>query len=107
MKRALDEFIIEGVKTTIPFHKLVLGKRQFLRGNATTSFIENNSIMEELKGIKERKKEQLPKQKKVLIVTTAVAQYLSKKQKSINNKGSNPWVIAARQESMNEGSLEE
>ncbi|MBI2656795.1 acetyl-CoA carboxylase biotin carboxylase subunit [Candidatus Woesearchaeota archaeon] len=104
MKRALGEFIIEGVKTTIPFHQLVLGKRQFLRGNATTSFIENNRIMEELKGLKQ-KKEFLPKEKKVLIVTTAVSQYLAKKQ-SINYK-TNPWVMAARQEAMNEGSFEE
>ena len=106
MKRALDEFIIEGVKTTIPFHQLVLGKRQFLRGNATTSFIESNSIMDELKGIKQ-KKETLPKEKKVLIVTTAVAQYLAKKQNGVNNRKMNPWVMAARQESMNEGSFEE
>lgn len=107
MKRALDEFIIEGVTTTIPFHQLVLSKRQFLRGNVTTSFIENNRIMEELKGLKP-KKEVLPKDKKVLIVTTAVSQYLAKKQNGVHNNGKiNPWVMAARQEAMNEGSLEE
>lgn len=104
MKRALGEFIIEGVKTTIPFHEAVISKRQFLRGNVTTSFIDNNRILEELKGIK-AKKEELPKEKKVLIVTTAIAKYLSKKQD--NGKKANPWVIAARQEAMNEGSLEE
>ena len=107
MKRALDEFIIEGVKTTIPFHQLVLSKRQFLRGNVTTSFIENNDIIEELKGIKP-KKDVLPKDKKVLIVTTAVAQYLAKKQNGVHNNGKiNPWVMAARQEAMSEGSVEE
>ena len=104
MKISLGEFIIEGVKTTIPFHQLVLGKRQFLRGNVTTSFIENNKIIEELKGFKSKKKEELPKEKKVLIVTTAVAQYLSKK--SASNKP-NSWIMAARQEAMNEGTLEE
>ncbi len=107
MKRALGEFIIEGVKTTIPFHKSILSKRQFLRGNVTTSFIENNRIMEELKGLKQ-KKEALPKDKKVIIVTTAVAQYLAKKQQGISDKSKiNPWVMAARQEAMNGGSLEE
>ncbi|MBI2101944.1 acetyl-CoA carboxylase biotin carboxylase subunit [Candidatus Woesearchaeota archaeon] len=105
MRRALDEFIIEGVKTTTPFHKLVLSKRQFLKGNVATSFIENNMIMEELKGLKQ-KKEALPKEKKVLIVTTAVAQYLAKKQDTPGKK-INPWVMAARQEAMNEGSFEE
>ena len=106
MKRALAEFIIEGVKTTIPFHQSVLSKRQFLRGNVTTSFIDNNGIIEELKEIKP-KKEILPKEKKILIVTTAVAQYLAKKQQSSINKKINPWITAARQESMSEGSLEE
>ena len=106
MKRSLGEFIIEGVKTTIPFHQLVLSKRQFLRGNVTTSFIENNRIMEELKGLKP-KKEELTKEKKVLIVTTAVSQYLAKKQNNTNNKKANPWVMAARQDAMNEGLLEE
>ena len=104
MKRSLGEFIIEGVKTTIPFHKAVLNKRQFIRGNVTTSFIENNMIMEELKGTKPIK-EDLSKEKKVLIVTTAVSQYIARKQ-SIGYKV-NPWVMAARQEAMNEGSLEE
>jgi len=103
MKRALDEYIIEGVKTTIPFHKIVLSKRQFLKGNITTSFIENNKILEELKQIKP-KKEELPREKKILIVTTAVNQYLKTKQ--VNNKP-NPWVMAARQEALNEGSFEE
>ena len=106
MKRSLGEFIIEGVKTTIPFHQLVLSKRQFLRGNVTTSFIENNKIVEELKGLKP-KKEELTKEKKVIIVTTAVSQYLAKKQNNTNNKKANPWVMAARQEAMNEGLLEE
>ena len=107
MKRSLREFIVEGVKTTIPFHQSVLTRRQFLRGNVTTSFIENNKIMEELKTIKP-KKEALPKEKKVLIVTTAVSQYLAKKQQSMNNKQKvNPWVMTARQEAMNEGSFEE
>lgn len=107
MKRALSEFMIEGVKTTIPFHQIVLSKRQFLRGSTSTSFIENNKVMEELKVIK-HKKEALPKEKKVLIVTTAVSQYLAKKQQGVNSRSKiNPWVMAARQEAMNEGSFEE
>ena len=39
MKRALNEYIIEGVKTTIPFHKKVLNNRTFLDGKANTSFL--------------------------------------------------------------------
>ena len=104
MRRALDEFIIEGITTTIPFHNLVLSKRQFLKGNVTTSFIENNLVIEELKDTKP-KKEALSKEKKVLIVTTAVAQYFAKNQG--NSHKISPWVMAARQEALNEGSFEE
>ena len=40
MKRALGEFVIEGVKTTIPFHQRILEDNDFLAGNITTHFIE-------------------------------------------------------------------
>jgi acetyl-CoA carboxylase biotin carboxylase subunit len=40
MSRALDEFVIEGVKTTIPFHKKVLRHKDFLDGKFTTRFAE-------------------------------------------------------------------
>jgi len=40
MKRALDEFIIEPIKTTIPFHKRVLNDPSFLRGKFYTDFVE-------------------------------------------------------------------
>lgn len=40
MKRALDEFIIEGIRTTIPFHKKVLSDPDFAKGEITTGFIE-------------------------------------------------------------------
>ncbi len=41
MRRALDEFIIEGVKTTIPFHKIIFSNTNFIGGNYDTSFVEN------------------------------------------------------------------
>ncbi|MCI0496235.1 acetyl-CoA carboxylase biotin carboxylase subunit [candidate division KSB1 bacterium] len=40
MKRALDEFIIEGVATTIPFHKRVMNDIDFQQGNFDTKYIE-------------------------------------------------------------------
>ncbi|MCS7017858.1 MAG: acetyl-CoA carboxylase biotin carboxylase subunit [Cytophagales bacterium] len=41
MKRALQEFVIEGVKTTIPFHIKLMDDPQFRAGNFTTKFLEN------------------------------------------------------------------
>jgi acetyl-CoA carboxylase biotin carboxylase subunit len=40
MKRALDEYIIEGVKTTIPFHQKLMANEDFNKGNFTTKFME-------------------------------------------------------------------
>ena len=40
MKRALDEYIIEGVKTTIPFHQKLMENKAFNSGNFTTKFMD-------------------------------------------------------------------
>ena len=40
MSRALDEFIIRGIKTTIPLHKIILQDPNFRRGRYSTAFIE-------------------------------------------------------------------
>ena len=40
MKRALDEFVIEGIKTTIPFHRQLMDEPDYVAGNYTTAFME-------------------------------------------------------------------
>lgn len=40
MSRALDEYIIEGIKTTIPFHKRIMANKEFIEGNFDTGFLE-------------------------------------------------------------------
>ncbi|HEX8504105.1 MAG TPA: acetyl-CoA carboxylase biotin carboxylase subunit [Hymenobacter sp.] len=42
MKRALSEFVVEGVKTTIPFHLALMDNAQFNEGNFTTAFLEQS-----------------------------------------------------------------
>lgn len=42
MRRALDEIVIEGVKTTIPFHKMMMEHPKFLRGDFDTKFIDTH-----------------------------------------------------------------
>ena len=44
MKRALDEFIIEGIKTTIPFHRQLMDHPDYVSGNYTTKFMEDFEI---------------------------------------------------------------
>ncbi len=49
MKRALDEFVIEGVKTTIPFHRQLMDNPDFIAGNYTTKFMEDFKLDEQYK----------------------------------------------------------
>ena len=47
MKRALDEFVIEGIKTTIPFHRQLMDHPDYISGDYTTKFMED-FIMESI-----------------------------------------------------------
>jgi acetyl-CoA carboxylase biotin carboxylase subunit len=40
MSRALSEYVIEGIKTTIPFHQQLMRNEDFIKGNFTTKFLE-------------------------------------------------------------------
>ena len=40
MRRALDEFVVEGVHTTVPFHRQLMDNEDFIKGNFTTKFLE-------------------------------------------------------------------
>lgn len=46
MKRALDEFVIEGIKTTIPFHRQLMDEPDYIAGNYTTKFMEGFKMNE-------------------------------------------------------------
>ncbi len=45
MERALSEYVIEGVKTTIPFHLQLMRNEDFRKGNFTTKFIESFKLV--------------------------------------------------------------
>ena len=44
MKRALDEYVIDGVTTTIPFHRELLDHERFVNGEISTDFVENEFV---------------------------------------------------------------
>ncbi len=46
MKRALDEFIIEGIKTTVPFHRQLMDHPDYVAGDYTTKFMETFEMQE-------------------------------------------------------------
>ena len=95
MKRALSEYIILGVKTTIPFHKAVLRNPNFISGNLNTHFIDNykesideemvNVIAEDLEYVNKLKSTFMPA-KKIAAISAAVGNYLTAANKEIQKK---------------------
>jgi acetyl/propionyl-CoA carboxylase alpha subunit len=46
-RRALQEFVLTGPKTTIPFHRALLEEPDFIKGRISTSFIQDHpSLLE-------------------------------------------------------------
>ena len=84
MKRALSEYIILGVKTTIPFHKAILRNPNFISGNLNTHFIDtykkgielemNNVIAEDVEYVNRLKSTFMPG-KKIAAISAAVGSY--------------------------------
>ncbi|PIF03534.1 MAG: acetyl-CoA carboxylase biotin carboxylase subunit [Arcobacter sp.] len=48
MKRALNEFEVEGIRTTIPFHKKMMENPDFISNNYDTKYLENYKSLEDL-----------------------------------------------------------
>jgi acetyl-CoA carboxylase biotin carboxylase subunit len=47
LQRALDEFVIEGINTTIPFHQQLLRDENFRKGVYTTKFMEDFELVKD------------------------------------------------------------
>jgi acetyl-CoA carboxylase biotin carboxylase subunit len=43
-RRALEQFVVEGVKTTIPLHRAILNNDKFIRGDISTRFMDKFSM---------------------------------------------------------------
>ena len=99
MRGALKEYLITGVKTTIPFHLAVMHNKNFVNGQVTTSFIKQNDIINHIKKYFSEDRKELANGQKVILVTTAVSKYMEKKNGYSNNKP-NAWVMSGRQELM-------
>jgi acetyl-CoA carboxylase biotin carboxylase subunit len=42
MRRALDEFVIEGIQTTIPFHRKMMDNKDFIAGTFDTKYLDTH-----------------------------------------------------------------
>lgn len=100
MKRALYEYRIRGIKTSIPFHLLVLNNQQFVDGNYDTTFIDSvlRSTTEEGKVL--RKIEYKKKNYEIAAIAATIGKILREQRttvvKSEEKPSINPWKLAAR-----------
>lgn len=87
MRRALSEYIVVGVKTTIPFHKAMMNNQNFINAELYTDFIEENKqdLLTEVDKIVEETQERVHEfksaflpQKAVAAISTSVNAYMER-----------------------------
>ncbi len=94
MKNALNEYVIEGVKTTIPFHKKILDDDYFRKGEIHTAFIRER--------IGELKVEEEFEGEEVAALSAVLAAYLSSRRGGLavipkrRAEGTSDWKLAGR-----------
>jgi len=100
LKRALEEFQIEGVPTTVPFFKVLLEDQDFLKGNFTTDFIERSGILEKILPVPKRKRGpriREMEEKEVAEIIFQIYQNLKKSEKPFAEKETpSNWVMSER-----------
>lgn len=73
MRNALDEFVIDGINTTIPLYKTIMNDQYFISGDLSTDYLDRYSIIQKMKD--QQKVQNSDLQKRLLpAVTTAVIQ---------------------------------
>ena len=97
MKRALAEYTIRGIETSIPFHLLVMDHPKFVEGDYDTTFIDR------VLGKIEYKK----RNAEVAAISAVLARLMSKERTRVvslqKEKRVNPWKMAGRQDMLRKG----
>jgi len=99
LKRALEEFKIEGIPTTIPFFKVLLGNKDFLEGNFTTEFVEKSGILQKILPqfpIKRIPRIREVEEKEIAEIIFQIYQALKKTPPTSPGGGSSNWIMAER-----------
>jgi len=86
MRRAISEYIILGIKTTLPLHYAIMNNQQFVDGNTHTHFLKEERIFDTLERYTRDEENRMQtlagsfeQGKKVAAITVAVNQYLQQK----------------------------
>ncbi len=97
MKRALSEYMIRGIKTSIPFHILVMGHEKFIEGDYDTTFIDKV-----LKKIEYKKHHH-----DIAAISSVLARILKDQRARLpQHKGgstANPWKMSGRRAMLDRG----
>ena len=92
MRRALDEFTLTGVKTTIPFHIKMMNHARFQAGQLDTNFLENHFSMDDDPSLKYAKV--------AAAAAALVAHRHSKEAILLHQGGPSPWRLYGRREAL-------
>ncbi len=86
MRRAISEYIILGIKTTLPLHYAIMNNQQFIDGNTHTHFLQEEHILKSLDRYKRDEEARMQtlagsfeQGKKVAAITAAVNHYIQQK----------------------------
>jgi len=92
MRQALQDYLVAGIKTSIPFLVEVMADPAFIKGDVDTTFIE---------AFVKRKKMDEPRHREVGLVAAAIHAYLMEKERRPPTPAAaagavSPWALAAR-----------
>jgi pyruvate carboxylase subunit A len=86
MRRAISEYIILGIRTTLPLHYAIMNNQQFMEGNTHTHFLQEEHILSTLDRYKRDEETRMQtlagsfdQGKKVAAITAAVNMYIQQK----------------------------
>jgi pyruvate carboxylase subunit A len=86
MRRAISEYIILGIKTTLPLHYAIMNNQQYLAGNTHTHFLQEEHILKSLDRYTREDETRMQtlagsfdQNKKIAAVSAAVNTYLQQK----------------------------
>jgi len=101
LKRAVDEMVIGGIPTTLPFFKVLLKNEAFLKGNFTTNFIEKSGILRELAPqptFKKIIKEETMEEKEIAEIVFQIYKKIKESQGKIKGEktSTSNWLMAER-----------
>ena len=91
MRNALDEFVIEGINTTIPLYKTIMNDEHFISGELSTDYLDRYSIVQKMKDEQKSLNSDLQRRLLPAVSSAIIQSEFVKKGSTIENNISNSW----------------